>query len=85
MYQITLEVRGEQGKEEVMEALRGLSDGRMEGQPQRIGRKVLVRTVVDGIKIKEEAELLSPHPKRQEKAMEEWKEGKGRERKGWNL
>ena len=56
-YIIRLEVIGKQGKEEVLEALRGLSDG-------SISPKVLVNTIVDGIKVEEDVLFLFSSPKK---------------------
>jgi len=52
-YIIKLEARGSRGREEVLEALRRLPYG-------IVDLKVMVSTVVDGIKVKEEAIYLRP-------------------------
>ena len=52
-YIIKLEARGSRGREEVLEALKHLPYGSMD-------QKVVVSTVVDGIKVKEEAIYLRP-------------------------
>ena len=56
-YIIKLEARGSKGKQEVLEALRRLPYGSMD-------QKVVVSTVVDGIKVEEkELFLFTPLPK----------------------
>ena len=56
-YIIRLEARGDQGREEVLEALKQLPYGSMD-------QKVVVSTVVDGIKVEEkELFLFTPLPK----------------------
>ena len=52
-YIIKLEARGSKGREEALEALRRLPYGSMD-------LKVMVSTVVDDIKVKEEAIYLHP-------------------------
>tara|TARA_R110002096_G_scaffold294213_1_gene488571 strand:- start:345 stop:524 length:180 start_codon:yes stop_codon:yes gene_type:complete len=52
-YIIKLEARGDKGREEVLEALKHLPYGIMD-------LKVMVSTVVDDIKVKEEAIFLQP-------------------------
>jgi hypothetical protein len=47
-----LEARGNKGKEEVLEAVRGLS-------PSVLDQRVRVSTVIDGIKIDEENTFLN--------------------------
>ena len=54
-YIIRLEARGNKGKEEVLEAVRGLS-------PSVLVQRVRVSTVIDGIKIDEENIFLSASP-----------------------
>jgi len=56
-YIIKLEARGSKGKQEVLEALKHLPYGSMD-------QKVVVSTVVDGIKVEEnELFLFTPLPK----------------------
>ena len=56
-YIIKLEARGSKGKQEVLEALKHLPYGSMD-------QKVMVSTVVDGIKVEEkELFLFTPLPK----------------------
>tara|TARA_A100001515_G_scaffold91306_1_gene72785 strand:- start:58 stop:243 length:186 start_codon:yes stop_codon:yes gene_type:complete len=54
-YIIRLEARGNKGKEEVLEAVRGLS-------PSVLDQRVRVSTVIDGIKIDEENTFLNASP-----------------------
>ena len=54
-YIIRLVARGNKGKEEVLEAVRGLS-------PSVLDQRVRVSTVIDGIKIDEENTFLNASP-----------------------